>query len=464
VILAIDCGLSAVKLSIADREGQIVARERVAYPTVVRMGVAEQDPDEWWRAIATAAARLPQLEQVAVIVPTGHMHGLVLIDEDLQPLLPCFTLHDRRGADRLARLEPEAFREETGEVLDASLPLAKLLWLLDEQAALLRRAAAVLSPKDLVQARLTGRVATDPVDAAGTGLFNPRAGTWSMTLVDKLGLPSGLLPPVAAATELAPIRADAARELGLPPSVLVAVGAGDDIELLGATAHRPGTAVEHVGTTGGILRPLASGPQPITLPAIELYPTGVPGRFAAGASTVQAGAVFSWLRDALGVEASDVFSRDPSGREPVVTGGLFAERSDGPRPGPGASIHGLTAAHNRLDISRGLVVAATLTMRALLEQIEECTGPVETIYASGGAGGIEWTRWRAAAYGRPVTVLRDDPTARGCVALGLAAQAGRSDIEAVAAELPGDHTVVEPAPALAGILARLAVGTALRRP
>ena len=265
-----------------------------------------------------------------------------------------------------------------------------------------------------------------------------------------------LLPPVRPVTELAPIMPLTARELGLPASALVAVGCGDDIELLGATAHQPETAVEHVGTTGAMLRALEPGVLPILDGTLELYPTSVPERYAVGASTPQAGAVFDWLHHALGVDPTGVFAQDPDNLTPVATAGLFAERGDRERSRRGATIRGLVAQHTRIDIARSLVVAATLTMRLILERIEERTGPVATIYASGSAGGAEWTRWRASAYGRPLAVLSDDPTTRGCVAVGIAARSGRMSLEEVAAELSWVQTLVEPDFTLAKTMAQLA--------
>lgn len=456
MILVIDCGLSAVKLSVADTDGQLIASIRVPYPTARRGEACEQEPADWWDAIHRAVMQLPQRKQITVIVPTGHMHGLVLVDEALRPLLPCLTLLDRRGAEHLGRLAPEAFQLATGEILDASLPLAKLLWLAEKQPELVEGAAALLAPKDFIQARLTGRVATDPVDAAGTGLFHLQSGTWSSSILTEADLPDHFLPPVLASTELAPIRRDVAGLLGLPATALVAVGAGDDIELLGATAHRPESAVEHVGTTGAIMRALPGGAPSTPGPQMEIYPTAMPGRLAAGVSTAHAGSVFEWLQRSLGVEPEQIFERDPDGGEPVVTHGLFAERGNGDGPAAGAVIRGLTADHDRFDLSRALIIDVTVRMRKLLSELEDRTGPVDTIYASGGAGGQAWARWRAAAYDRPLSVLHDDPTARGCVAIGLAASAGRSDIEALAAELPGELTLVEPSSTLASIFEQLA--------
>ena len=193
----------------------------------------------------------------------------------------------------------------------------------------------------------------------------------------------------------------------------------------------------------------------ITESTIEVYPTAAPWRLAAGASTAQVGAVFEWLQRQLGVHPSEIFERDPSGKEPVVTARLFAERGNGSSNG-GTTIRGLKAEHNRVDLSRGLIVATTIKMRELLTHIEECTGAVDTVYASGNAGGSSWTRWRAAAYGRPLVVLRgrphgarlrDDRSGGPC----------RAPRHRVARCWPtGPQTIVEPPPALTAMFDGLA--------
>src|SRR5262249_57903766 len=74
---------------------------------------------------------------------------------------------------------------------------------------------------------------------------------------------------------------NAAEALQLPPGVPVVAGAGDDVELLGATGHREGIAVEHVGTTGSILVRLER-PEVDPSGRVEISPTCVPRIFAAG--------------------------------------------------------------------------------------------------------------------------------------------------------------------------------------
>ncbi len=54
---------------------------------------------------------------------------------------------------------------------------------------------ALLIP-DLLGYWLTGQRVTEDTNASTTGLLDARTGQWSTDLIDTLGLPTGLLPPV----------------------------------------------------------------------------------------------------------------------------------------------------------------------------------------------------------------------------------------------------------------------------
>jgi xylulokinase len=58
-ILAIDLGTSALKVAVVRTDGQVVACESVPMQvTLLRGGGAEQDPEDWWRAIVAATKSL----------------------------------------------------------------------------------------------------------------------------------------------------------------------------------------------------------------------------------------------------------------------------------------------------------------------------------------------------------------------------------------------------------------------
>jgi xylulokinase len=197
VILVIDCGLSSIKVALATPDGRIVDSAREPHTTVRGAGRAEQDPEGWLTALGAAIARIERRGEAAVIVPTGHMHGLVLVDETGRPVLPCLTLQDLRGAAQIASLDAQAFHAVTGQTLDASLPIAKLFWLRDEHPELLRQARTMLAPKDFLGLRLAGVRVTDAIDASGYGAYDPRSRAWRPEVVGGDVMDAALLPPVA---------------------------------------------------------------------------------------------------------------------------------------------------------------------------------------------------------------------------------------------------------------------------
>lgn len=442
MIAVIDCGLSALKLSLLDEHGAAVEVISESYPTRHAADRAEQDPQDWWHALGRATHKLKRRTEVRALVPTGHMHGLVLLDASDRPLLPCLTLHDRRGAAEINSLDARSFYETTGQVLDASLPITKLLWLRRTDHELLARSASILAPKDYLRLLLTGEHNIDHVDAAGTGLYNLAARGWSQELVALTELPpTALVPIVESASIVGYLTGTAAAELGLPESLPVLAGVGDDVELLGATAHRERMAVEHVGTTGSIL--VTTHRSKID-PAgrIEIYPSCVSHTLAAGLSTSNAGSVVTWIEQKLDVRLEQAVA----GREVglIALPYLFGERGTVGLPFAGGIVFGLDGSTERADVAHALLLGIAFGLRDLLASVSSLTGPVDQLVSSGGGTApLDWVRLRATAYGMPVSVMHGDPTAVGCAALGLAALDGGSP-EQVARSLSRDMTTVEP--------------------
>ena len=455
MILAIDCGLSAVKVALSDLAGNVIAIERAPYPTHNGKLTGEQDPADWWRALQAACSRLPReaRRQVSVIVPTGHMHALIAVDAQLHPLLPCLTLHDRRGDEDLRRIDADVVHAITGQIADAALPLAKLLWLKRARPDVVGRVHAVLAPKDMLAGWLTGEPCTDPIDATGTGLFDHRRVEWSQTLIELSGLTPEQLPVVRPCTEVRGLlRERPAFELGLPAGAAVLVGAGDDIELLGATAHRTDVAVEHVGTTGAILRAVAHGAT-TSRSSLETYPTAEADVDALGASTTNCGSALGWARAVLGSDPIAALGSDPGDDDPIILPQLFAERTNHQI---GGTIIGLDASHDATHLARAFAVGVADLLAQCIAEIETGSSTLTGLVTSGGSGNPQWLRLRAAAYQRPIEALASDPTALGCIALGLVAAGQAADPSTAARMLRITRTIVEPDPALVEVLTRIA--------
>ncbi|GAA1849813.1 rhamnulokinase family protein [Microlunatus capsulatus] len=152
------------------------------------------------------------------------------------------------GSDGALLAEPVAYRDgRTASVVDLVhrrvdparlyavtglqfLPFNTLYQLSAEREGPLwpRVAQALLLP-DLLACWLTGERRTEATNASTTGLLDATTRTWSTELLEALGLPLDLFPPLIQPGEtLGPLLPDVARRTGLDPTTtVVAVGSHD---------------------------------------------------------------------------------------------------------------------------------------------------------------------------------------------------------------------------------------------
>ena len=78
----------------------------------------------------------------------------------------------------------------------------KVIWVRDNEPEILEKTATMLLPKDYVRFRLTGEIAAEVSDAAGTLLFDVRQRRWSEEVLHKLGIDPALLPPVYESVDI----------------------------------------------------------------------------------------------------------------------------------------------------------------------------------------------------------------------------------------------------------------------
>ena len=109
---------------------------------------------------------------------------------------------------------------------------------------------ALLIP-DLVAYLLTGALVAERTNASTTGLVDVRGGEWDAELLDRLGVPASLLPPlVSPGDPLGTLRPDLVAEVGIPLQV-IAVGSHDTASAVVAVPMTsPNAAYISCGTWG----------------------------------------------------------------------------------------------------------------------------------------------------------------------------------------------------------------------
>ena len=408
----------------------------------------EQDPDDWWRAVAAASRdALRDVDPAAVrgVAVDATSGTVLLVDHDGTPLTPGLMYDDTRAAGEVERVNEvgAAVWQELGyQRMQPAWALPKLLWLLRKHGA--GPGTRLAHQSDIVTSQLVGGpVATDLSNALKTGA-ELVSETWPTEVFDTLGVPADVLPPlVRPGTPLGEVCAAAAEETGLRAGTPVVAGATDGCAAqLGAGVLRPGSWNSVLGTTlvlKGVSRDLVRDPSGAVYS--HKAPSGdwLPG----GASSTGAGAI---SRDFPGADL-DELNRRAAGFEPssALTYPLISAGERFPFVAPQAQGFVLGTPADDGDRFAGVLQGVAFVERLCFEHLDLLGAPLsgDLVLTGGATRSTYWTQLRADVLGRPVTLVENAEPALGMAV--LAASPGR-DAADVAATMVRVHAIVEPRP------------------
>ena len=263
--LGIDIGSSSVKVSLFDGEkGQVMAsafapqtEAPIASP---QNGWAEQNPADWWAYFKTAwqsVLRDSRVEahDIRAIGITYQMHGLVLVDKDLQVLRPSIIWCDSRAVPYGNRALEALGNDYCLQHLlngPGNFTAAKLAWVKENEPELFARVHKFMLPGDYIAMRLTGEVHTT-VPGLSEGIFwDFKKNRLSQPLLDYFGIPVEMIPDtVPTFGEQGLLTSEAAAELGLAANTPICYRAGDQPNnALSLNVLNPGEVATTAGTSG----------------------------------------------------------------------------------------------------------------------------------------------------------------------------------------------------------------------
>lgn len=426
LVVGVDAGTTALKVLVVDAAtGRPVAEAVREYPTrSPEPGAHEQDPADWWEA-AVAALReaLAGVDATAVraVGMSGHMHSLLLIGTDDEPVAPALTWADRRPAEQTRRLgaDPAFRRYAANDVVDA-FTAPKLAWFAEHHPDALARARRLVLAKDVLRFRLTGRWATDETDAAGTLLYDVHRHEWRDELWAAAGADRVLAPDVLRPSEIAgTVTAAAAEATGLPAGTPVIAGAGDvPAVVLGSGVVSADQISVNVGTAAQIMG-LSQHPEP---GAGFVFLSAAGEGYVTMASLYAAGASIRWAERTLlgGGPIGDAVRQAPAGSDgltylPFMFGATVPVKNDRAR----AAFIGQEERHGVPQLARAVLEGVAFACADAVEAVADVVGrPREVRIVGGVTRSTEWCRTFAAALGPEVDVVRvDGGSVRGAVAL-----------------------------------------------
>ena len=464
-LLGVDVGTSGVKVVVIEPAGSVVASVTEEYPLSTPHPLwSEQHPADWWQATRRGLGRVVREsgidpDSIAGLGLTGQMHGAVFLDQDDQVIRPAMLWNDGRTAAQCAEITARVGEERllriAGNPALTGFQAPKVLWLREHEPEAYRRLARLLLPKDYIRYQLTGELATDVSDAAGTLLLDLHARDWSAEILDALEIPQAWLPRVYEGPQVTGRLRDAvAAELGLPAGLPVIAGGGDNAAAaVGNGVIREGSLTSSIGTSGVLFAhsdTIRLDPQG----RLHTFCHAVPGAYHLMAVTLSAGGSLSWLRDVLaGTEAReggyDALVSEAEAVPPGSEGLLFLPYLSGERtphrdPLARGAFVGLTARHGRGHLVRAVMEGVTYSLRDGLQIMREMGLDVGEVRATGGGARSRlWRQMQADVFGAPITRMR----AEEGPAFGAALLAG------IGAGIYADvHAAVDAAVATAGLI------------
>lgn len=257
-VVAVDLGAESGRCVVAVFTGDRVQTEEVArFPNgPVRLsGRLHWNVVQLYREITEGLRRCAarSAEVAAVSVDTWGVDYALLDARGALVGLP-YHYRDRRTEgmmeEAFRRVPREEIYQTTGIQFMPINTLYQLLAQVVEGDPALGIAHRMLLMPDLFHFWLSGVQMTDRTIASTTQCLDTRTGWWASALLERLGLPTHLLPPVVApASILGPLRPDVAEEVGLRGTVVVAAAGHDTAAAVAAVpADRPDFAYVSSGT------------------------------------------------------------------------------------------------------------------------------------------------------------------------------------------------------------------------
>ena len=235
--IGIDLGTSAVKLLLVDEMGGILGEVTKEYPLEFpHPGWSQQAPQDWEKAVLEGVPELLRgvdAGQVAGIGCGGQMHGLVVLDEYDQVIRPAILWNDGRTAKEVEYLNEAVGREKlaslTANIAFAGFTAPKLLWMREHEPENFAKIRKIMLPKDYINYVLTGVHCCDYSDASGMLLLDVEHKCWSREMLEICGVTESQMPRLYESYEtVGTVKPDIAEKLGIPATVKVVAGAGDN--------------------------------------------------------------------------------------------------------------------------------------------------------------------------------------------------------------------------------------------
>lgn len=443
--IGIDGGTEGLRAGVFDDRGRPRAFAASPYQTrFPQPGWAEQDPGDWWTALAASVRRAVAeagiaAGEVAGLAVDATSCSVVALDGRGQPLRPAMIWMDVRSSDqarRIAACGGDALRVNGAGhgPVSAEWLLPKALWLKENELEVYKEARTICEYVDYLNHRLTGRMVASLNNASIRWHYDESRGGFQASLLEAANLsellerfPKEVLP---MGEVIGGLTGEAAADLGLPAGLPVAQGGADAfVAMVGLGVVRPG---QLAFVTGSSHLHLGLSEHAFHAPGLwgSYGSAVVPGLHVIEGGQTSTGSVVNWFRSMLSQEESfEALNARAAALPPGAEGLVVLEHFQGNRtpytdPDSRGVISGLSLKHGPEHIFRAIIEGVAFGSELILETMRTAGFTPRDIVICGGATRSElWLQIHADVSNLPLslTEVADAPALGAAVLAAVGA-------------------------------------------
>lgn len=262
-IIAHDVGTSCNKALLVDKNGIPINSSIEPYPIYYpEVNFAEQDPDDWWKAVCKTTKDLikksgVKKEEIVGLTFSNQMLGIVPVNKSGKLRNAIIWLDNRavKEADYMMKkfINSKIFALLAGAPLTGKDGMPKLLWLKNNEKDIYEKMEYFLDVDGYLIYKATGNMVMELSNASVFGI-DLKKKDWLRWIFNYIGFNTKKLPPLVKSTDIVgKITKEAAIECGLLEGTPVIAGSGDALcSSVGAGAIDEGDTHVYLGTSGWI--------------------------------------------------------------------------------------------------------------------------------------------------------------------------------------------------------------------